>query len=97
MLPSGTLEQRKLKVRNVDANTVTVADLKVSYPCNIFQKFFVQSALHDIKTLLSPFFLATLLETRTTDLGALRHEYVRLVSGLSHPDLCQSDRSCASY
>ena len=30
MIPVGTLEQRKLKVRNIDANNVTVADLQVS-------------------------------------------------------------------
>ena len=30
VVPSGTLSQRKLKVRNIDANTVTVADLQVS-------------------------------------------------------------------
>lgn len=28
VVPSGTLSQRKLKVRNIDANTVTVADLQ---------------------------------------------------------------------
>lgn len=30
IVPQGTLAQRKLKVRNIDANTVTVADLQVS-------------------------------------------------------------------
>ena len=30
VVPVGTLAQRKLKVRNIDANTVTVADLQVS-------------------------------------------------------------------
>ena len=30
IIPVGTLAQRKLKVRNIDANNVTVADLQVS-------------------------------------------------------------------
>lgn len=28
VVPTGTLSQRKLKVRNIDANTVTIADLQ---------------------------------------------------------------------
>ena len=81
-MPQGTLEQRKLKVRNIDANTVTVADLQVSGP--------------DFMTLIFVW-LETLFQVRASYHGQLRPEPPWAVPGLSHAHLPEGGQRCSRH
>ena len=88
-MPQGTLEQRKLKVRNIDATTVTVSDLQVS----------LNSRKSYVNSLLSCLFAETFLEVWRSDHSGLRQKHAWLVSWLCHADLreglgcCQRDQA----
>ena len=91
VVPTGTLSQRKLKVRNIDANTVTIADLQVSRDNQVL---FVWLTLWFVCFVIA---VETFLQVWSFDLVRLRQKYAWTVPRLSYAHLCEGHVRSGRY